>query len=583
MIRLLKGLKKFKGTVILAMLFAILAQAGSLILPLLMSNIINNGIAKGDIDYIKETGLVMMGVTCLAAFISVLNSYFSSKTSALFGKNLRRELFLKVETLAQYDIEKVGTSSLITRSTNDVRIMQDFVLQGLRMIISAPIMLVGGMIMAFILNPKLASIIFALVPIIGAIVVIVTKIVTPIFRKRQKLLDGINRFIRQKISGIRVIRALNKQDYEDEKFSKINDEFSGLTLRFQRTMSVLIPFCIVLIIAGLDLLVMKAAKNIDSFDYLTQREELLTSVGNLQAFIIYMIMIVFSVTMTAAMFVIVPRANTSAKRINGVFSLEPSITDPENPVSFPENIKGEIEFKNVSFTYADAEKPVLKNLSFKIEKGTTTAIIGGTGSGKSTVVGLIPRFFDSTEGEILLDGVDIKTVATKDLREKIGFIPQKARLFSGSIRDNLLFADKNATEERMNKALEISCADEFVFGKKDGLDSFISQNATNFSGGQKQRLSIARALTRKAEFYIFDDSFSALDFATDAKVRKNIRENLDATVIIVAQRIGTILDADRIIVLDEGEIAGIGKHSELMENCKQYIEIYESQMGGDEI
>ena len=582
MIRLLKRLKEIKGTAILSTLFAILAQAGGLVLPLLMSDIINNGIMNGDVDYIKRMGIIMMLISAVSVVISIFNSFFSSKTASLFSKSLRKSLFVKVETLAKGDIEKIGTPSLITRCTNDVRIVQDFVLQGLRMIISAPIMLVGGVVMTFILNARLALIIFALIPLIAIIAGVVIKTVIPMFRKRQKMLDGINRFIREKLSGIRVIRAFNKQEFEDAKFEVKNMDFSALTLKFNRIMSVLIPIATLLLICGLELLVMLSAKNLDTLDVVTQRTELISAIGDLQAFITYMLMIIFAVVMAAAMFVIIPRARISALRICEVLDLTASVTDPEAPETADDSKKGTVEFRNVTFAYENAAVPVLSDISFTAEKGKVTAIIGGTGSGKSSLIAMVPRFFDVTDGQILFDGTDVRNYTQEDLRSRIGFVPQKACLFSGSIEDNLRFGDENATEEQMRKALDISCSSEFVNKLSDGMQSFISQNANNLSGGQKQRLSIARALTRKAEVYIFDDSFSALDFATDAAVRANIRKHIDATIIIVAQRIGTILDADKIVVLDQGKTVGIGRHEELMESCEQYRQIYISQMGGAE-
>lgn len=582
MFRLLKHLKMIKKSVIAAMVFAVVSQFGSLVLPLMMSSIINNGIANSDISYIKETGLYMMLVSGIAVVIACFNSYYSSKTAASYGKILRREIFLKVENLSQRDIDVVGTPSLITRCTNDVKVMQDFVLMGLRMIISSPIMLVGGVIMAFIMNPGLASIIFGVLPIIAVIVVIVLKVVMPLFRRRQKLVDSINRFIREKLTGIRVIRAFNRCDYEDERFQKQNIELSRLTLKFQRLMSVLIPVCIVIIIAALDLLIIFAAKNLDKMDVITQREELVNAIGNLQAFVIYMIMIVFSVTMAAAMFVIVPRARISAKRIVEVLDIEPSIKDPENPRSVNEELKGSVEFRNVTFRYTDGEEPILSDISFTAQRNKVTAIIGCTGSGKSSLVHLIPRFYDVTEGQVLFDGVDVRELSQKDLHSRIGYIPQKAFLFSGTIEENLRYGDLNASEDRLRKALSIAQCNEFVDSLEGGMGAFVSQNATNFSGGQKQRLSIARALSRDAEVYIFDDSFSALDFKTDALLRKAIKENIEATVIIVAQRVGTIIDADRIIVLDDGKIVGDGKHAQLLETCDVYKEIYFSQMTEEE-
>lgn len=560
------------------MIFAVISQLGSLVLPLMMSSIINEGIANGDVAYIKEMGMYMMLVSALAVIIACFNSYYSSKTATSYGKILRREIFLKVESLSQRDIDIVGTPSLITRCTNDVKVLQDFVLMGLRMIISAPIMLVGGVVMAFVMNPKLASVIFGVLPIIAVVVLIVLKVVMPIFRRRQKLIDSINRFIREKLTGIRVIRAFNRTEHEDERFQKQNVELSSLTLKFQRLMSVLIPICIVIVIAALDLLIIFAAKNLDKMDVVTQREDLVNAIGNLQAFVIYMIMIVFSVTMAAAMFVIVPRAKISAKRINEVLDIEPSIVEPESPKAVDESKKGEVEFRNVTFRYLESEEPILSDVSFTAEKNKVTAIIGCTGSGKSSLINLIPRFYDANEGQVLFDGVDVRELSQKDLHSRIGYIPQKAFLFSGTIEDNLRYGDLNATQEELQKALDIAQCSEFVSTLEGGIKAFVSQNATNFSGGQKQRLSIARALARKAELYIFDDSFSALDFKTDAALRKAIKENLDATVIIVAQRVGTILDADKIIVLEGGKIVGSGKHAELLETCDIYKEIYSSQI-----
>ena len=583
MIRLLKYLKTMKGSTLAAMLFVVLSQAGSLVLPVLMSEIVNNGIANSDVPYIKKIGGIMMCISAAAVIIATFNSYFSSLTAANYGKLLRRDLFLKVESLSQKDIEKIGTPSLITRCTNDVKVLQDFVLQCLRIIISAPIMLVGGIVMAFIMNPTLSLIIFAVVPVIALIVLIVLRTVMPLFKRRQKLLDSINRFIREKLTGTRVIRAFNRSDIEDAKFEKQNVEFSSLTLKFHRLMSVLIPICIVLVIFALDLLIVFAAKDIDSLDPIAERLALENSIGNLQAFVVYMIMIVYSFTMAAAMFVIVPRARISAKRINEVLDIEPTVTDPESPVLPDESMRGIVEFRNVSFGYEDSGKPTLNNVSFTAEKNKVTAIIGGTGCGKSTVVNLIARFYDATEGQILFEGVDVRDMLQSELHKRIGYIPQKAVLFSGSIEDNLRYGDENVSEERMRLALEISQSSEFVDKLPEGVKSFVSQNGTNLSGGQKQRLSIARALTRDADVYIFDDSFSALDFKTDAMLRQAIKENITATVIIVAQRVGTIIDADKIIVLDRGEIVGMGKHEELMESCSVYQEIYTSQIEeGDE-
>lgn len=570
-------LKPIKGTAVLAMILVVFAQAATLCFPLLMSRIINVGIQNGDRDYINEIGLIMVLVAILGLVISSLSSYFSSKTSTAYGKILREKIFLKVESLSQSDIDKIGTPSLITRCTGDVQVMQDFVFQLIDIIIYSPILIIGGTVMAFFLNAKLALIIFAVVPVIALLALVVVKLVMPLFKKKQKLTDEVNRFLREKLSGIRVIRAFNRTKSEDECFAEKNLRLSGLVMKFSRIMAVLLPVCIVLIIGALDFLIYSAAKSIDA---MTDVVKIQNSVGDLQAFVIYMIMIVFSVSLAASMFVIVPRANISAKRINEVLDLEPAIKDPQKAEKIKKENEGTVEFKNVSFSYNNAEKPVLSNISFTAEKKKVTAIIGATGSGKSTVASLIARFYDVDAGQVLFDGVDVRNLEQKELHKRLGIVPQKSFLFSGSIKDNLLYGNEDATDERLALALDIAQCD-FVRELEGGIDSPVSQNATNFSGGQKQRLSIARALVRDAEVYIFDDSFSALDFMTDAKLRKALREKLSATVIIVAQRVGTILDADEIIVLDEGKIAGIGTHRELCESCEIYREIVRSQLDGE--
>lgn len=583
MIKVLSYLKKIKSKAILAIVFVCLAQITTLLLPYLMSLLINNGISNTDMTYIKNIGILMICVSACNIAISGFNSYYSSKTSTEFARLIRKDVFLKVESLSQVDIDKIGTPSLITRCTNDVKVMQDFILQGLRMIISAPIMLLGGTFMAFFLNPSLALIIFAVFPVVGIIVTFVVKKVVPLFKKRQKLTDEMNRTVREKLAGIRVIKAFNTSEYEDERFEEKSQNLSNIVLKFTRIMAVLLPICLMLIIGALIILILIAMENIDSLDYIADRVEISSMVGDLQAFILYMIMIIFAVSMAAAMFVIVPRAKISALRISEVLALENSIVDSEAPQKVDPNKKGLIEFKNVSFGYSDAAVNVIEDISFTARSGKVTAIIGGTGSGKSTVVNLIPRFYDATAGQILFDGVDIKNLAQDDLHSRIGLVLQKACLFSGTIKENLLYADENASDERLEKALEIAQCKEFVDSLDDGLEARVSQNATTFSGGQKQRLSIARALSRDAEVFIFDDSFSALDFETDLKLRTAIRNNIDATIIIVAQRVGTIIDADQIIVLDEGKMVGIGTHDELYKNCEVYNQIVKSQFSQEDI
>jgi len=575
LIRILGYLKKIRKDIALSMIFIVLGQLMTLLLPLLMSMIINKGIKNADLDYIRQVGLQMIVVSAIGVVISSLSAFYSSRTATSYGKILREKLFLKVETLSQSDIDKVGTPSLITRCTNDVKVMQDFVLHSLRMIISAPIMLIGGTIMAFFLNAKLAMIIFSVVPLLALVAYLAIKIVVPIFRKRQKMVDELNRTLREKISGIRVIRAFNKEPFEDARFNEKNEALSALVLKLQRMVAFLLPIAIVLGILALDALIYIATKNIDA---MTDIEKIQNTVGDLQAFVVYMIMIIFSLSMAAAMFVIVPRANISAKRIVQVLDLEPTVCDPEQPVAIDEAKRGEVEFRHVSFAYQDGAQPVLSDITFTAEAGKTTAIIGGTGSGKSSLINLIPRFYDVTQGQVLFGGVDVRALAQKDLHNRIGLVPQRSNLFSGTIEDNLRYGDENADEAKLNRAVDISQAREFVDELPNGLKSFVSQNVTNLSGGQKQRLTIARALVRDADVYLFDDSFSALDFLTDARLRAAMRASIHATVIIVAQRVGTILNADKILVLDNGRIVGEGKHADLVQSCPVYREIVESQL-----
>ncbi len=575
MVKVLRYLKPIRKDVGLSMIFIVLGQLMTLVLPLLMSMIINNGIKNADMDYIKRIGLLMIAVSIVGVVISSFSSFYSSRTATSFSRILREKLFLKVETLSQSDIDTIGTPSLITRCTNDVKVMQDFVLQSMRMIISAPIMLVGGTIMAFFLNAKLALIIFSVVPLIALVAFLAVKIVVPMFRKRQKMVDELNRTLREKLTGIRVIRAFNKEPFEDARFEARSEALSALVLKLQRMVAVLLPIAIVLGILALDALIYIATKNIDA---LTDPQKIMNTVGDLQAFVVYMIMIIFSLSMAAAMFVIVPRANISAKRIVQVLDIEPAIRDPEQPQPIDEHKRGEVEFRHVGFSYHNAAQKVLSDITFTAEKGKTTAIIGGTGSGKSSLINLIPRFYDATEGQVLFGGVDVRNLRQEDLHRRIGFVPQRSNLFSGTIEDNLRYGDENATEEQLNRAVDISQSREFIDELPKGLQSFVSQNVTNLSGGQKQRLSIARALVRDADLYIFDDSFSALDFITDARLRAALHAQIDATVLIVAQRVGTILDADKIIVLDNGRIVGQGKHAELVQTCPIYREIVESQL-----
>lgn len=582
--KVLQYLKPYRVAAVLTVFLVLLHSLTQLILPSMMADIINEGISRGEVSYIWRVGSVMLAISALGVLVSILGSACSSKASTGFGRELRKAVFYKVESLSQSDIDKIGTPSLITRSTNDIRQIQDMVLMVLRNVISAPLMLIGGVVMSFIMNKKLSMIIFLLLPIILAIALVVVKKVLPMFDKMQKKTDRLNQIVREKLSGIRVIRAFNRSGYEDGRFGEANLELTGMALRINRMFAALIPIAMLLLYGTIVTLVWVGSRQVDSFDPATQAAQIAGTVGNLQAFVLYLIMIIFALVMAVSLFIMVPRAAVSARRIEEVLDLEPMIEEPDAPRALPVGEKGSLVFEDVSFAYPGAKEPVLSHISFEAHAGEVTAIIGGTGCGKSTLINLIPRFYDVTQGRVLIDGVDVRELAQKDLHRLIGLVPQKAFLFSGTVADNLRYGKEDATQEEMLQTLEVAQARSFVERLPNGLYDMVSQSGTNLSGGQKQRLAIARALIRHAELYIFDDSFSALDFRTDARLRAAIREHYkDANLIIVAQRVGTILDADRIIVLDEGKIAGIGTHRELMERCRVYQEIVESQMAKEEV
>ena len=586
MSKLVRFLKPLKWFAFLTIVFSVIHSGLSLLLPKILASIINEGIAKDRRGYILLMGSVMLVLAAFSAGASVLSNYFSARTSTGYGRILRQEIFFKIQSLSQCDIDFIGTPSLITRNTNDVNKIQDMLMTILRTLITAPITLVGGAVMAFSINKELSSLMFIVIPLVIAIAVIVAKYVIPMFEKVQKRTDVLNQLLREKLSGIRVIRAFDRSQYEDARFSSANLDLTSLTLRISRIMAGLTPLSVLLIFILTVAIIGVSSKQINALDagIEIQRLQIESTVGNLQAFLVYLAMMIGAVAMAAEMFIMLPRAKISADRINEVLDIEGQITEAKNPAIPSDKIENYLEFRDVYFSYPGATASVLSAISFTAKAGQTTAIIGGTGSGKSSLVNLIPRYFDVSYGSILLNGIDIRYMSSKTLRKKIGFIPQKAFLFSGSIADNLLFGKSKATQDEMWRALETAQAAEFVRKLPDGLETRVSQGGKNFSGGQQQRLAIARALIRRSDFYIFDDSFSALDFLTDAKLRSAIKEDLkDSALIIVAQRVGTILDADQIIVLDEGKIAGIGKHKQLLEQCDVYREIALSQLSAEDL
>ncbi len=582
MMKLFSYLKPHKHFAVFTLILAAISNVMTLGFPLMMSQLINNGITKGDLDYIKSIGAAMIILCTIAMVVSILNSYCSSKVSALFTADLRRRVFSKIQTFSSEDIDQIGVSSLITRTTNDIRQIGELLIMLLRSIISVPIMLIGGTAMAIIMDPGLSLVILIILPIIAVVALILIKTVVPFFSKIQKGTDNLNLVVREKLNGIRVIRAFNRTEYEDKKFKKTNDDLTALNLKVSRIFASLIPVATLLIFLIIAILIFVGFIQINK---LTDPVEISETIGDLQAFIIYLVFVVVAITSVAAMFVMIPRGKISANRINEVLDFVPQMSVLEK--SNESDNSGTIEFKNVTFNYTDEDgtvKKALDNVSFTVKKGETTAIIGGTGSGKSTVLNLIPRFYDVSEGEVLIENVNVKEMDFSSIYEKLGYIPQRAFLFSGTIADNLRYGNEDATDEELLDALSVAEAKDFVLKLPEKLNSMVSQNGTNLSGGQKQRLCIARAVLKKAKFYMFDDSFSALDFITDSVVRKNIREKLkDSAIIIVAQRVGTIVDADNIIVLDKGKLVSQGTHSFLLENCELYREMVNSQFEGAEV
>ncbi|SHI65494.1 ATP-binding cassette, subfamily B [Clostridium cavendishii DSM 21758] len=531
--------------------------------------------SKIERDYIIHTGLIMLGISLFGAVCTVIVGLLASRTAAGLASNLRKYVFTKVESFSNNEFDKFSTASLLTRTTNDITQIQTLVVMAIRMIIYAPILGIGGVIKAIHKSPSMSWIIALAVVILLGLIVTVFSIAIPKFKVIQKLVDKLNLVTRENLSGMMVIRAFNTQKFEENRFDEVNKDLTNTNLFVNRIMIVLFPVMMLVMNGATILIIWVGAHKIADSSM---------QVGDMMAFMQYAMQIIFAFLMMSFMFIMIPRASVSGQRISEVLDTEITILDPVNPQTFTKPVKGGIEFKDVCFKYPGAEGNALDNISFKALSGQTTAFIGSTGCGKSTLVNLIPRFYDITSGEILIDGVDIKTVTQHDLREQIGYVPQKGSLFQGTIESNIKYGDKNASAEDIKNAAKIAQAMQFIDEKPEGFESDISQGGSNVSGGQKQRLSIARALVKKAPIYIFDDSFSALDFKTDSALRKALKETVSSsTFLIVAQRISTIMNAEQIVVLDEGKIVGIGTHDELMENCKTYQEIALSQLSKEEL
>lgn len=575
MIKLLLNLKPFALTILFILVFISGQAMAELALPTLMSDVINNGMMQGDTRYILTYGGYMLLVALASSACSITGSFFSARVALGLGKNLRNMVFTRVENYSLHEFDKLGTASLITRTTNDIVQIQNVLVMMLRFMIYSPIMCIGGIIMAVSKDKGLTVILLVAIPILVALIGTLAYSVMPAFKSMQKKLDRLNMVLRENLTGIRVIRAFNKLTHEGERFREANGDLTGTAIKVNQTMSVMQP-------------AMMLIMNLTSISIVwfggVRIAQGKMEVGDMMAFIQYAMMIMFSFIMVAVMFVMVPRAQASAERINEVLEMEPEIVDPSEIKQLPEQLRGYVEFENVSFRYPGAEEPAICNISFQTGPGEVTAIIGGTGSGKSTLINMIPRFYDASEGRVLVDGVDVSELSQSELRSKIGFVPQTAVLFTGSIADNIRYGNKQATDEEIAHAAEVAQAKGFIADMPEGFDTAIAQGGTNVSGGQKQRLSIARALVRRPEIYIFDDSFSALDFKTDALLRAALKkETGESAVLIVAQRVTTVMDADRILVLDEGELVGAGSHRELMKSCQVYREIVSSQLSEEEI
>jgi ATP-binding cassette subfamily B multidrug efflux pump len=573
MIRLYRFLSPYRGPIATILVLAFLQSLANLYLPNLMASIVDNGIRNKDVGYIVRIGGEMLLIAAGGLLCALVASFMSARTAVGFGRDVRSKLFARVESFSLREFDTFGTATLITRTTNDVTQVQMVSVVILQVMVTAPMMGIGGIIMAASMDRPLTLVLAVSVPILVLGIVLIARRSVPLFRLMQVKLDKLNLVVREGLTGIRVVRAFNRIDRERARFDTTNQDLANNAIRANRIISALMPFLMLVMSFTTVAIIWFGAGRINSGDM---------QVGSMIAFTQYAMQIMFSLLMVSMLFVVVPRAAAAATRINAVLDTAPTIVDPSDPRR-PGEQRGYVEFQNVYFSYPGAEQPALCDISFSARPGEVTAIIGGTGAGKSTLANLIPRFYDLDSGRILIDGVDTRELSQADLRAKIGYVPQKTILFSGTVADNLRYGRSDASGEELRHAAATAQAEEFIAEMQDGMDSWVAQGGANLSGGQKQRLAIARALVRRPEIYIFDDSFSALDFKTDARLRAALRhETAAATVLIVAQRVATVMNADRIIVLDEGRIAGMGTHRELMRSSAIYREIVSSQLSEEE-
>ena len=574
LMKVYRNLKPFALLIVGAVVLTFLQVMANLELPTLMSNIVDNGIIKGDIPYIWREGGYMLLIAGAGGLCAIGASFLASRSAMGLGKSLRSKVFSHVEEFSMHEFNKFGASTLLTRTTNDIVQIQTATVLMIVMIGNAVFTSIGGAFLAYAQDRQLSTILFVVLPIVAIVIFIITKLVVPLFSVVQVEIDKITRVVRENLTGIHVIRAFNRVDHEKARFQKANADVTNTHIRVNRIMAVLMPSMMLLLNLVTVAVIWFGSKRIDMGNL---------EIGPMLAFMQYALQIMIALLMFTMLFIVLPRSAAASDRVMAVLETKPEIVDPVDVRVIPA-AEGRVQFEDVSFSYEGGEEAALSHISFEAESGETTAIIGSTGSGKSTVVNLIPRFYDVTEGRVLVDDVDVRKYPQQELRSRIGFVPQRAVLFTGTIAENIRYGKPDATDEEVRHAAEVAQAAEFIETMPEGYDTLLSEGGLNLSGGQKQRLAIARALVRHPEIYVFDDSFSALDFKTDAKLRMALKgETAHSTVIIVAQRVGTIMDADRIVVLDEGRIAGIGTHKELMETCDVYREIVYSQLSEEEL
>ena len=574
MLKLFRFFRSYQWNVVGILLFLFAQAMAELFLPTLMSNVVNDGMMKGDTGYIWRFGGYMLMVALGSGLSAIVGNFLSSITALGVARDIRNALFSRIESFSFSEFDQIGASSLINRTTNDITQVQTLFVMGMRFMIYAPIMCIGGIVMAISRDGTLTWILAVVLPVMLMLIALLATLLVPLFKTIQVKLDTVNRVLRENLTGIRVIRAFDRQREETRRFTEANRDLTDISITVNKIMGLIQPFMVFSMNVTMVAIIWFGGVRIAQNNM---------QIGDMMAFLQYAIQIMFSIIMVTVMFVMVPRAQASAVRINEALDLPAGIRDPQEP-NRASSAKGHVEFRDVTFSYSGAAEPAVRHISFTVFPGEFTAIIGGTGSGKSTLINLIPRFYDADSGQILVNGMDIRDMAQHELRARIGFVPQSPILFSGTISENIRYGKEDATDAEVAHAAEVAQAADFIAGMAEGMGSMVAQAGTNFSGGQKQRLAIARAVVRKPEIYIFDDSFSALDFKTDARLRAALRkETRTATVILIAQRISTVMDADRIIVLDNGEIVGLGTHKALLKTCAVYHEIASSQLSEEEL